>query len=85
MEEEREQLLEEEEEKRKEAELKEQAEIEKVEAEKAKAEDEEYQKWKDMLVLENEGNLVDDQKTGENLLAKFVEFVKVKLSAAQSC
>ena len=77
MEEEREQALEEEEQKLKEAELKDQEEANKVEADRAKAEEEEYNKWKDMLVVETEGNLVDDQKTGENLLVKFVEFVKV--------
>lgn len=69
--------LEEEEEKRKEELAKEHEEEEKIEAEKRRKEEEEYNQWKDLLTVESEGNQIDEQKSNENLLANFLEFIRV--------
>lgn len=75
--EEMEERLDAEEEKRKEEKTKEEEEMEKEEEDKKRLEEEEYNKWKDLLTVENEGNQIDEQKSNENLLANFLEFIKV--------
>jgi len=76
--------MEEEEERQKEEEAKEQEVLAKLEEEQRKKEEEEYKKWEQFLVLENSGNMIDEEKDSENLLAKFIDYIKVNLSVAKS-
>lgn len=75
--EEREAQLEEEEARRKEEEAKEHEEEAKAAELAQQKEEEEYNKWKDLLTVESEGNQADEQRSAENLLANFLEFIRV--------
>lgn len=67
-----------EEEKEKEREEKEKVMLAKLEEEQRKKEEEEYNKWKDLIELETQGVTAEEENT-ENLLAKFIEYIKVSL------
>lgn len=57
------------------------AEEQRVKAEKEKKEQEEFDKWKDMFVVEEEGSKVaEDSEESQNLLQQFVDYIKVRPS-----
>jgi len=62
-----------EEEERKQEEL-----IKQLEEEQRKKEEDEYNKWKDMFVVEEAGKEADNRGDEENLLQKFVEYIKLR-------
>ena len=69
--------IEEEEERQLEEEKKAAESLAQLEEEQRRKEEEEYQKWQQYLVLENQGTLIDEQKDSENLLERFVEYIRV--------
>jgi hypothetical protein len=46
--------------------------------EKEKKEQEEYEKWKEFLTLEESGTKLEEEKDEENLLEKFLTFIKLR-------
>lgn len=48
------------------------------EEEREKKEQEEYEKWKEFLTLEESGTKLDEEKDEENLLEKFLTFIKLR-------
>ena len=48
------------------------------EEEKQKKEEEEYEKWKEFLTLEESGTKLEEEKDEENLLEKFINFIKLR-------
>ena len=77
-EEDRRRRMEEKEEKEKEEERKIEEAERKIEEERLRKEEEEYQKWKQYLVVEEEGTMADDEKIGENLLANFISYISLR-------
>ena len=78
MEENRLQKIEEREDKEKEEEMQEEEKQKKIEEEKKKKEEEEYNKWKNFLILEEQGNEIDEEKDEENLLQNFIDYIKLR-------
>jgi hypothetical protein len=51
----------------------------KLEEEKARQEQEEFDKWKDMFTVEEEGSkLAEDSEESQTLLQQFVDYIKVR-------
>lgn len=50
-----------------------------MKAEKEKKEQEEFDKWKDMFVVEEEGSrAAEDSEESQSLLQQFVDYIKVQ-------
>lgn len=50
-----------------------------MKAEKEKNEQEEFDKWKDMFVVEEEGSrAAEDSEESQTLLQQFVDYIKVR-------
>lgn len=77
-EEERLKRQEEKEKEEKEKEMKEEEKAKKELEEKKKKDEEEYEKWKKFLVLENEGDAISEQKSNENLLERFLNYISLR-------
>lgn len=53
--------------------------VRQLQEEQKKKEEEEYAKWKDMFTVDEAGKEVEEAGNEENLIQKFVEYIKVNI------